>query len=151
MHAFDSVVAFAAAEGQELGTSDWLLVDQNRIDQFAEATEDRQWIHTDPERAAAGPFGATIAHGYLTLSLLVPLMKQTFSVQGHSMAINYGLNKVRFPAPTPSGSRLRVTTVLASAAEVKGGVQAVYHVTVTCDAAEKPVCVAESVTRYYFS
>lgn len=151
MHTFDSVAAFAAAEGQELGTSDWLLVDQNRIDQFAEATEDRQWIHVDPERAARGPFGTTIAHGYLTLSLLVPLMKQTFSVHGHSMAINYGLNKVRFPAPTPSGSRVRGTTVLASVTEVAGGVQAVYTVTVASDAAEKPVCVAESVTRYYFS
>lgn len=150
MKTFDSVDSIKAAEGQELGVSEWLTVSQDRVDLFADATEDRQWIHVDVSRAAEGPFGGTIVHGYLTLSLLVPMMKETFRVTGHKMALNYGLNKVRFPAPAPVGSQIRVTTFLKEVSEVPGGVQVVYSAVVTAAGIDKPVCVAEPVTRYYF-
>ncbi|MFE5732678.1 MaoC family dehydratase [Streptomyces sp. NPDC056528] len=147
---FTSAEELRAGVGEQLGYSDWLEVDQKRIDLFAEATGDHQWIHVDPERAAAGPFGTTIAHGYLTLSLLPVFVPQVLAVEGVRMGINYGTEKVRFPAPVPVGSRLRATAVLARVEEVAGGVQVTAAVTVEREGSEKPVCVAESVSRYYF-
>ncbi|MFF4872320.1 MaoC family dehydratase [Streptomyces sp. NPDC090109] len=147
---FTSAEELRAGVGEQLGHSDWLEVDQKRIDLFAEATGDHQWIHVDPERAAAGPFGTTIAHGYLTLSLLPVFVPQVLAVEGVRMGINYGTEKVRFPAPVPVGSRLRATAVLAKVEEVSGGVQVTAVVTVEREGSEKPVCVAESVSRYYF-
>ncbi|MER7913793.1 MULTISPECIES: MaoC family dehydratase [unclassified Streptomyces] len=147
---FTSAEELRAGVGEQLGHSDWLEVDQKRIDLFAEATGDHQWIHVDPERAAAGPFGTTIAHGYLTLSLLPVFVPQILAVEGVRMGINYGTEKVRFPAPVPVGSRLRATAVLAKVEEVSGGVQVTAAVTVEREGSEKPVCVAESVSRYYF-
>ncbi|WP_114907738.1 MaoC family dehydratase [Ornithinimicrobium murale] len=150
MKTFDSAQSLLDAVGEELGTSSWLTVDQDRVNAFADATGDHQWIHVDVERAKDGPFGGTIVHGYLTLSLLVPLMKETFQVSGHRMALNYGLDKVRFPAPAPVGSPLRVTTSVHEAREVAGGVQVTWRATVTAEGVDKPVCVAEPVSRYYF-
>lgn len=135
--------------GSDLGTSDWVVIPQADVDAFAEATKDRQWIHVDPERAAAGPFGATIVHGYMTLSMLVPLLHNTFRVEGVAMGINYGLNRVRFPAPTPVGSRVRVHAELFAAERVSGGVQAIVDATVEAEGVDKPVCVAQSIVRYY--
>jgi acyl dehydratase len=135
--------------GSDLGTSDWVEIAQSDVDAFAKATGDEQWIHVDPERAAAGPFGRTIVHGYMTLSMLVPLLHNTFQVDGVAMGINYGLNKVRFPAPTPVGSRVRVHAELVNAERVSGGVQAVVDATVEAEGVDKPVCVAQSIVRYY--
>jgi acyl dehydratase len=133
--------------GTELGPSEWLEVTQERIDAFAGATNDPQWIHVDPERAAAGPFGTTIAHGFLTLSLCVPLMGEVLPREGYRMGINYGVNRVRFPAPVPSGSRVRARFKIASVDEIEGGEQAVLEATVEREGSEKPVCVAELVLR----
>lgn len=138
------------AVGQEIGVSSWLEVTQERVDQFAAATGDNQWIHIDPERAADGPFGATIAHGYLTLSLMVPFMLEIYRVENRKHAVNYGVNKVRFPAPVPVGSRLRGRLTLAAAEEIQGGVQLVWSVVIERDGGDRPVCVAESITRVYF-
>jgi len=124
--------------------SDWIEVDQNRIDAFANATDDPQWIHTDPERAASGPFGTTIAHGYLTLSLCVPMLYEAFPPAG-GMLVNYGLNSVRFPAPVPSGSRIRGRFRVLSVEDAAGGARAVIEAHVECEGVEKPVCVAELV------
>ncbi|MBW1599858.1 MaoC family dehydratase [Streptomyces sp. JJ38] len=147
---FATVDELREAVGVELGPSDWLEVDQKRIDLFADATGDHQWIHVDPERAAQGPFGTTIAHGYLTLSLLPVLMPQVLRVEGVRMGVNYGVNKVRFPAPVPVGSRLRARVRIAEVSEVgDGGVQCVAQTTVEREGGGKPVCVAESVVRYY--
>ncbi|MCI3225355.1 MaoC family dehydratase [Streptomyces sp. NP-1717] len=147
---FTSAEELRAAVGEQLGHSDWLEVDQKRIDLFAEATGDHQWIHVDPERAAKGRFGTTIAHGYLTLSLLPVLVPQVLTVENVTMGVNYGVNKVRFPAPVPVGSRVRATAALKEVTEAGGGVQVTTLVTVEREDAEKPVCVAESVSRYYF-
>ena len=147
---FTSAEELKAAVGESLGYSDWLEVDQKRIDLFAEATGDHQWIHVDPEKAAAGPFGTTIAHGYLTLSLLPLLVPQILRVDHVKMGVNYGTNKVRFPAPVPVGSRLRATAALREVTEVGGGVQVAAAVVVEREGGDKPVCVAESVSRYYF-
>ncbi|MER5769415.1 MaoC family dehydratase [Streptomyces sp. NPDC001985] len=147
---FTSADELRAGVGERLGYSDWLEIDQRRIDLFAEATGDHQWIHVDPERAAAGPFGTTIAHGYLTLSLLPALVPQVLRVEGMRMGLNYGTDKVRFPAPVPVGSRLRATAELRSAVDAGGGVQVTALVTVEREGGEKPVCVADSVSRYYF-
>jgi acyl dehydratase len=133
--------------GAELGPTGWVEVGQERIDRFAEATDDPQWIHVDPERAAAGPFGTTIAHGFLTLSLCVPFLSEAMPVEGARMALNYGVNRVRFPAPVPSGSRVRGRLRVASVEEVPGGEQAVIEATVEREGGEKPVCVAELVVR----
>ncbi|MFE0190377.1 MaoC family dehydratase [Streptomyces sp. NPDC059008] len=146
---FGSLDELRAAVGEELGTSDWLEIDQKRIDLFADATGDHQWIHVDQERAATGPFGATIAHGYLTLSLLPAFVPQLMRVDNVKMGINYGTNKVRFPATVPVGSRLRATARIADVAEVKGGVQLTTVVTIEREGGDKPVCVAESVSRFY--
>lgn len=135
--------------GKERGPSDWLEVDQARIDEFAHATNDPQWIHTDPVLAAEGPFGTTVAHGFLTLSLLVPLMTDALGLTGYRMGVNYGVNRVRFPAPVPSGSRIRATFTVQSVEEVPGGEQAVVVATVERDGGEKPVCVAELVLRMF--
>ena len=138
-----------ALVGQEIGVSDWTLVDQTRIDRFAEATGDHQWIHIDPARAAAGPFGNTIAHGFLTLSLL-PLMSETgFAVDDVRMGVNYGLNRVRFPAPVAVGSRLRGHFRLVAYEPLEGGAQLTVEVTMEREGSNKPVCVAESVSRRY--
>ncbi|WP_030388733.1 MaoC family dehydratase [Streptomyces sp. NRRL S-241] len=147
---FTSAEELHAGVGESLGPSAWLEVDQKRIDLFADATGDHQWIHVDPERAAGGPFGSTIAHGYLTLSLLPSLVPQVMRVEGMRMGLNYGTNKVRFPAPVPVGSRLRATAVITEVAEAGGGVQVTATVTVEREGGDKPVCVAESVSRYYF-
>jgi acyl dehydratase len=147
---FTSAEELRAAVGEELGVSAWLEVDQKRIDLFADATGDHQWIHVDPERAKDGPFGTTIAHGYLTLSLLPALVPQVLRVEGVRMGINYGVNKVRFPAPVPVGSRLRGHVQLAEVTEAGGGVQIVAKVTIEREGGEKPVCVAESVSRYFW-
>jgi acyl dehydratase len=146
---FASVEELRAAVGEELGTTDWLEIDQPRIDQFAEATGDHQWIHVDPEKAAKGPFGTTIAHGYLTLSLISSLTPQLMRVEGVRMGVNYGVNKVRFPAPVPVGSRLRATGRIVEVSEAGGGVQLVTAITIEREGGEKPVCVAETVARFY--
>jgi len=146
---FASLGELRALVGQELGVSDWLTVDQRRIDLFAEATDDHQWIHVDPARAAAGPFGATVAHGFLTLSLLPPLFAGGFEIDGIRMGINYGLNRVRFPAPVRVGSRLRGRFKLLAYEPLEGGAQLTVEVTVELEGSSKPACVAESVTRRY--
>ena len=133
----------------DLGHSSWLSITQDRVNTFADATDDHQWIHVDPERAAAGPFGGTIAHGYLTLSLLIPLWNELLTVEGVSMAVNYGLNKVRFPAPVPVGSRIRAHAVVASVAEVKGGAEVVVDLTVEIEGQDKPACAAQAVYRFF--
>ncbi|HEX3828452.1 MAG TPA: MaoC family dehydratase [Sporichthyaceae bacterium] len=149
MRVFENLEEFAKAAGSELGTSDWLTVDQKRIDEFAEATGDHQWIHVDPERAAAGPFGTTIAHGLLTLSLYAGLIQQIYRVDGIRMGINYGLNKVRFPSPVRVGSQIRVALSLAEVTAVDGGVQVVLAGKAEIKDAPKPACVFEAVARYY--
>jgi acyl dehydratase len=144
----DGIDAVKAAVGRHLGTSDWLEVTQDRIDRFADATGDHEWIHVDPERAAAGPFGTTIAHGYLTLSLSNALLPEIVEVRGVSMGVNYGTGKVRFPAPVPVGSRVRASAELVAADDVAGGVQTTILITVEVEGAEKPACVIESLSRY---
>lgn len=135
--------------GQEFAHSEVLLVDQARIDAFAEATEDRQWIHVDPERAAGGPFGATIAHGFLTLSLLPPLMYSAFAIDDVRMGVNYGVNRVRFPAPVLVGSRVRARFKLLGFEAIDGGAQLTIEATMQRVGHDKPVCVAEQVVRQY--
>ena len=148
MLSYDGIDAFAAAQGAELGVTDWLTVDQQRIDTFAEATGDHQWIHVDPERAAAGPFGGTIAHGLLTLSLLPVLVHELYEVKGVTMAVNYGFDKVRFAAPVPAGSRVRASGTVAEVQSVPGGVQGKVVVTIEVEGSTKPACVAESIVRF---
>jgi len=135
--------------GQELAVGDWLTVDQATIDKFADATGDHQWIHVDQERAAKGPFGTTVAHGYLTLSLLPKLAESAFKVDDVRMGVNYGLNRVRFPAPVPAGSRIRARMKLLSYEPIDGGAQLVTEVTMEREGSDKPVCVAETVSRRY--
>jgi acyl dehydratase len=133
--------------GREIGLSDWVVVDQQRIDRFAEATGDDQWIHVDPERAAAGPFGAPIAHGFLTLSLLPLLTEDAVEFADVRMGVNYGLNRVRFPAPVKAGGRVRARLRLLSYEPIEGGAQLVVEVTVELEGSPKPACVAETVSR----
>ena len=136
--------------GQEIALSDWLTITQARIDQFAEATGDHQWIHVDAARAAAeSPFKTTIAHGFLTLSLLSTLIREALQFSGLRMAINYGLNRVRFVSPVPSGARIRARIVCGAIEEVSGGVQVMWAVTVEREGGDKPACVAEWLVRYY--
>jgi acyl dehydratase len=135
--------------GQELAVGDWVTVDQPMIDKFAEATGDHQWIHIDVERAKEGPFGTTIAHGFLTLSLLPRLAESAIKIDDVRMGVNYGLNRVRFPAPVPSGSRIRAHMKLLSYEPIDGGAQLVMEVTLEREGGDKPVCVAESVSRRY--
>lgn len=135
--------------GQPLGTSEWITVDQDRIRKFADATLDFQWIHLDEARAAQGPFGGTIAHGFLTLSLLPAFFESGFAVEDAKMGVNYGLNRVRFTAPVPAGSRLRAQFKLLAFDEIEGGAQLTVEATIEREGASRPVCVAESVTRRY--
>jgi acyl dehydratase len=146
---FSSPEELAAVLGETIATSDWLLVDQARIDLFAEATGDHQWIHVDPERAATGPFGGTIAHGYLTLSLLPQLAWSAWKVEGVTMGVNAGLNRVRLLNPVRSGARVRSTSRLLSAEPAAGGWKLVIEQTVEIEGEDKPACVAETVTRLF--
>jgi acyl dehydratase len=139
-----------AAAGTNLGVSDWVTVDQKQIDTFADATHDHQWIHIDAEKAAAGPFGKTIAHGFLSLSMLVPLAASVYRVDGVKMGINYGLNKVRFTNPVPVGSRIRANIDIAEVTEVGGGLQVTLKAVVELEGSEKPAVVAEWITRQFF-
>jgi acyl dehydratase len=147
MRVFDGLEEFAAAKGEHLGYSDWHTVTQQQIDTFADATGDHQWIHVDPEKAAKGPFGTTIAHGYLTLSLVPMLGAQIWRVDGITMGINYGTEKVRFPAAVPVGSRIRSGVEIVDVVDVPGGKQAVLRQTVEIEGGAKPACVAETVVR----
>ena len=137
-------------QGEHLGYSDWHEVTQEQVNQFAEATGDHQWIHVDPERAKSGPFGTTIAHGYLTMSLAPTLLSGVWRVEGMKMGLNYGINKLRFPSPVPVGSKLRVGAELAAVEDVSGGgAQATLALTFEVEGKDKPACVAEVVYRYY--
>lgn len=139
-----------ASVGEEIGFTGWVTITQADISAFAEATGDRQWIHVDSERARReSPYGTTIAHGFLTLSSLSRLLREAVQLNGVRMAVNYGLNRVRFPAPVPAGSKIRAHFTLASVKEIGGGVEAAYSVVIDGEKAEKPVCVAEWVIRYY--
>jgi acyl dehydratase len=146
----DSVDRLKDLAGSEIGVTDWFGVTRDRILEFAEATEDRQWIHIDAERARReSPYGTTVAHGFLTLSLLSRFLKQVIEIRGAQMGINYGLNRVRFPAPVRSGARIRARVRLDSAKDFERGTEAVFSITVECEGVEKPCCVAEWVVRYY--
>lgn len=145
MRVLTSFDELAAAAGEDLGASEWLTIDQERVDQFAEATGDHQWIHVDVERAAAGPFGGTIAHGYLTLSLLPVLGSQIFSLETPGAKLNYGVNKVRFPNPVPVGARVRARATLGSSTDVPAGKQLTFDWVIEIEGQEKPACVAETV------
>ena len=150
MRHFDTLADLQALIGQPLGHSDWITVDQARVNAFAEATDDRQWIHVDPERAQAGPFGGPIAHGFLTLSLIPYFFETGFAVRESRMVLNYGLNKVRFTAPVPVGSRLRAGFKLLAMDDVAGGAkQLTVEVAIEAEGSGKPVCVAESLARHY--
>ena len=146
---FATLASLQSRVGEHLATSPWLLIDQRRIDLFAEATGDRQWIHVDPVRAAAGPFGTTIAHGFLTLSLLPELAEKALCIDDVKMGINYGLNRVRFMAPVPAGSRLRGKIRLKAYDAIDGGAQLTMEFSIEREGADKPVCVAEAVSRRF--
>ncbi len=150
MKTFQTLAELTACTGQEIAVSDWVTITQQQIQLFADATGDHQWIHVDPEKAAAGPFGGTIAHGFLTLSLLPAFFASSFEIAGAGMLVNYGLNKVRFMAPVPVGSRLRAHMKLLAVEPIdNAGVQMSWLVTVEREGAAKPVCVAESLLRSY--
>lgn len=147
---FETLADLAACVGQTVAVSDWITITQEQVDRFADATGDHQWIHVDPERARQGPFGAPIAHGFLTLSLLPRFFEMAFEVRGSRMGVNYGLNKVRFTAPVPVGSRLRAHMTLLAAEPLAGdGLQMTWQVQVEREGADKPVCIAESLVRRY--
>lgn len=150
MKTFDTLADLAACVGQEVAVSDWISITQQQVNLFAEATGDHQWIHVDVDRARAGPFGAPIAHGFLTLSLLPVFFQSAFEVRQSRMGVNYGLNRVRFTAPVPVGSRLRARLHLLAAEPIEqGGVQMTWSVVVEREGVEKPVCIAESLARSY--
>ena len=150
MKTFQTIAELATCVGQEVAVSDWLTITQQQVNLFAEATGDHQWIHVDPEKAAKGPFGGPIAHGFLTLSLIPKFFESSFDIVGSRMGVNYGLNKVRFTSPVPVGSRLRARMkLLASEPIANDGVQMTWEVTVEREGAAKPVCVAESLVRRY--
>ncbi|MHA6796921.1 MaoC family dehydratase [Pseudonocardia bannensis] len=149
MRVFNSVDELREAKGTTLGQSEWITVDQSQIDTFADATGDHQWIHVDAEKAKDGPFGTTIAHGFLTLSLIPVIGWQIYKVDNVKMTINYGLNKVRFTSPVPVGSRIRGSIELLDVADVSGGVQVTNKVTIEIEGSERPAVVAESLLRYY--
>ncbi len=136
-------------EGQEIGVSDWHLVTQDAINTFADVTGDHYFIHTDPQRAKETPFGGTIAHGYFTLSLIPLLSRQVFGMEGFTFALNYGLNRVRFPSPMPVGGKVRCTVKVAEVQEIPGGAQTMMEMTLEREGGEKPVCVAETLVRAY--
>jgi acyl dehydratase len=148
---FDSPESILAAVGKPLGESAWLTITQERINQFADATDDHQWIHVDPVRAKAGPFGAPIAHGYLTLSLMAQFLPQIVVVRGMKMGVNYGTDKVRFPSAVKAGARIRARGELVAAEKTKdGAIQATIRVTIEIEGGSKPACVADTISRYYF-
>ena len=149
MNTYSKLSELQALVGSTLGSSDWQPIDQARIDQFAAVTGDDQWIHVDPVRAAAGPFGTTVAHGHLTLSLVPVMVRTAFKIADVRMSVNYGLNRVRFPAPVPVGSRLRGHFKLMSFEPIPGGAQIIVEVTSEREGHSKPVCVAESVARHF--
>jgi len=150
MKIFQTIAELAQLTGQEVAVSDWTTITQQQINLFADATGDHQWIHTDPVKAAAGPFGATIAHGFLTLSLIPKFFDQAFTIVGTRMGVNYGLNKVRFTAPVPVGSRLRARMKLIASEPIDNdGMQMTWEVLIEREGAAKPVCVAESMVRHY--
>ena len=148
MKKFSGLDEFVAAQGSELGPTDWLEVTQERVNLFADATDDHQWIHIDPERAASGPFGGAIAHGLLTLSLLPHFTSQMYTVENVAMAINYGYNKVRFITPVRVGAKIRARAQIAKVDQLDGAVQATVATTVEIDGSEKPAAVAESIARF---
>ena len=146
---FETPKQLLGAVGQKLGASDWLAIEQARVNQFADATGDHQWIHVDPERAKSGPFGATIAHGYLTLSLVNSFLPQLLEVRGISMGVNYGCDRVRFPSPVRVGSRVRGVGEVVAAEEVKGGaVQVTVRVSVEIEGSDRPACVVDTISRF---
>jgi acyl dehydratase len=149
MKTISGIEGYKELVGQPLGESDWLEVDQDRINQFADATGDHQWIHVDVEKAKEGPFGTTIAHGFLTLSLIPTLTGGLFKIEGVRMGINYGLNRVRFPNPVRVGSKVKASVRNLTVEDVQGGIQAVNEVTISIEGEPKPACVAETVTRLY--
>jgi acyl dehydratase len=150
MKTFQTLSELAACTGQEVAVSDWITITQQQVDLFAEATGDHQWIHVDPEKARAGPFGAPVAHGFLTLALLPKFFESSFEILGSRLGVNYGLNKVRFTAPVPVGCRLRARMKLLATEPIdNAGLQMTWQVTVEREGADKPVCVAESLVRRY--
>ncbi|HEX3140537.1 MAG TPA: MaoC family dehydratase [Rhizobacter sp.] len=149
MRTFDKISDLQPLVGQDVGVSEWITITQEQINQFAQATGDHQWIHVDPERAKAGPFGATVAHGFLTLSLLPQMGASAFTVKETRMGVNYGLNKVRFPAPVPVGSKLRGRFKLVEYIPLEGGAQMTLECTMEREGSDKPVCVAESLSRRF--
>jgi len=149
MRTFETIAELQPLVGQDIATSEWITVTQERIQLFADATNDHQWIHLDAERAKTGPFKTTIAHGFFTLSLLPEMSASAFEVRGTRMGVNYGLNKVRFPAPVPSGGRLRGHLKLLAYDPLDGGAQLTVQVTMEREGSDKPVCIAESIGRRY--
>jgi acyl dehydratase len=147
--AVDTVADLKALVGTVLGSSEWVEVSQERINTFADAANDHQWIHVDPQRAKDGPFGGTIAQGYLTLSLLIPMWSEILVVRDVTTKVNYGLGKVRFPAPVPVGSRIRTTATLAAVEDIEGGVQLTVDAVIEREGSDKPVCVAQPILRFY--
>ncbi|GHG43114.1 MaoC family dehydratase [Sinomonas cellulolyticus] len=143
---FDKLLTMA---GADLGTTDWMEITQDRVNLFADATDDHQWIHTDPERAKEGPFGAPIAHGFLTLSLVIPFWGELFDVEGVTTKVNYGLDKVRFTSPVKVGSKVRMAATIAEVTEVKGGAQIKVNATIEIEGQERPAVVAEFLARFY--
>ena len=149
MASFSGIDDLKARVGEHMGYTDWTEITQDQVNRFADATGDHQWIHVDPERAKAGPFGGPIAHGYLTLALAPALLPQIVQVAGVAMAVNYGLNKLRFPSPVPVGSKLRLGAALSNVEDIAGGVQVTMELTFEVQGKDKPSCVAECIYRYY--
>ena len=145
----EGIEGLKAKKGEHLGYSEWLEITQERVNEFAEATGDHQWIHVDPERAKTGPFGGPIAHGYLTISLAPMMLPQVMRVEGFKMGVNYGINKLRFPSPVPVGSNLRVGATLADVEDIQGGAQVTVDLTFEVEGKDKPSCVAQAIYRYY--
>jgi len=148
-HIFPSPAALLGAEGTRLGPTEWLAIEQSRIDGFAEVTGDKQWIHVDTARAKEGPFGTTIAHGYLTLSLVNLFLPEMLEVQKFSSGVNVGLDRVRFLAPVPSGARIRGVGEIVKVEEMKGAIQSIVRITVEIEGADKPACIADTISRYF--
>ena len=149
MRVFENLDEYAAAVGEELGVSDWFELDQNRVNQFADATGDHQWIHIDAEKAANGPFGATIAHGYLTMSLAAKFMPEIIEVRGIAMGVNYGTEKTRFPSPVTVGSKLSATGTVVSVEEASGGIKMILRIVMQAEGAEKPACIVDAISVYF--
>ena len=149
MRVFENLDEYAGAVGEELGVSDWFELDQDRVNQFADATGDHQWIHIDAEKAANGPFGATIAHGYLTMSLAAKFMPEIIEVRGIAMGVNYGTEKTRFPSPVTVGSKLSATGTVVSVEEASGGIKMILRIVMQAEGAEKPACIVDAISVYF--